>query len=110
MIGPGIVPQVEPRANRTPQEFADWSRTNVRPQKQAGWSMVTVATVLGDLTSAQMRLIGELAAAYGDGTVRVTADQNLVFRWVREPRRRRRSIAACTPPACRAAAPTRWPT
>ena len=45
--------------------------------------MVVVATVLGDLTSAQMRLIGELAAAYGDGTVRITADQNLVFRWVR---------------------------
>jgi sulfite reductase (NADPH) hemoprotein beta-component len=83
VVGPGIVPQVEPRVNSTPQEFANWSRTNVRPQKQAGWSMVVVATVLGDLTSAQMRLIGELASSYGDGTVRVTADQNFVFRWVR---------------------------
>jgi sulfite reductase (NADPH) hemoprotein beta-component len=80
--GPGIVPQVQPRANITPHEFADWSRTNVRAQKQAGWSIVTVATVLGDLTSAQLRIIGDLASAYGDGTVRVTADQNLVFRWV----------------------------
>jgi sulfite reductase beta subunit-like hemoprotein len=83
VIGPGIVPQVEPRANTSPQDFRDWSRTNVRSQKQAGWSMVVVATVLGDLTSAQMRLIGELSAVYGDGTVRVTADQDLVFRWVR---------------------------
>ena len=83
VTGPGIVPHVEPRANVSPQDFRDWSRTNVRPQKQAGWSMVVVATVLGDLTSAQMRLVGELAAVYGDGTVRITADQNLVFRWVR---------------------------
>ena len=81
-IGPGIVPQVQPRTNPSAHEIADWTRTNVRAQKQAGWSMVTVATVLGDLTSAQMRLIGDLANGYGDGTVRVTADQNLVFRWV----------------------------
>jgi sulfite reductase (NADPH) hemoprotein beta-component len=83
VVGPGIVPQVEPRANALPHEFKAWSRTNVRPQKQLGWSMVVVATVLGDLTSAQMRLIGELASAYGDGTVRITSDQNVVFRWVR---------------------------
>jgi len=37
---------------------------------------------LGDLTSAQMRVLGELSRAYGDGAVRVTPDQNLVFRWV----------------------------
>ena len=64
--------------------------------------MVVVATVLGDLTSAQMRLIGELASAYGDGTVRITSDQNLVFRWIRS-----RDVEALyrslTPPDCRAA-------
>ena len=36
-----------------------------------------VTVPLGDLTSAQMRVLGELARAYGDGTVRVTPDQNL---------------------------------
>jgi sulfite reductase (NADPH) hemoprotein beta-component len=82
VTGPGIVPDVQPRLSHTPEEFREWARTNVRPQKQAGWSMVILSTVLGDLTSAQMRLVGELAAAYGDGTVRVTADQNVVFRWV----------------------------
>ncbi len=82
VTGPGIVPEVQPRLSHTPEEFREWARTNVRPQKQAGWSMVILSTVLGDLTSAQMRLIGELAASYGDGTVRVTADQNVVFRWV----------------------------
>jgi sulfite reductase (NADPH) hemoprotein beta-component len=29
-----------------------------------------------------MRVLGELARAYGDGTVRVTPDQDVVFRWV----------------------------
>src|SRR5688572_30363968 len=78
--GPGIVPRVEPVLPG--EEIEYWMRTNVRPQKQAGYSLVTVTTVLGDTTSAQMRLLGQLALAYSDGTVRVTSDQNVVLRWV----------------------------
>ena len=37
---------------------------------------------LGDFTSQQMRILGDLATAFGDGTIRITAEQNLVFRWV----------------------------
>jgi sulfite reductase beta subunit-like hemoprotein len=44
--------------------------------------IVTVTTVLGDLTSAQFRLLGQLALAFADGTVRITSDQNVVLRWV----------------------------
>jgi len=80
VIGPGIVPQVGPEIGR--EEFEYWSRTNVRPQKQAGYAMVTVTTVLGDLTSAQLRVLGQLATAFADGTVRITSDQNVVLRWV----------------------------
>ena len=80
VIGPGIVPRVEPVL--AGEEIEYWMRTNVRPQKQAGYSLVTVTTVLGDMTSAQMRLLGQLALAYSDGTVRVTSDQNVVLRWV----------------------------
>ena len=83
VTGPGIVPRVEPSLSASQGAFRNWLRTNVRAQKQAGWSLVVVSTVLGDLTSAQMRLIGELASAYSDSTVRVTSDQDLVFRWVR---------------------------
>jgi sulfite reductase beta subunit-like hemoprotein len=82
VIGPGIVPLVGPEIGR--DEFGYWSRTNVRPQKQPGFAMVTVTTVLGDLTSAQFRMLGQLAAAFSDGTVRITSDQNVVFRWVPE--------------------------
>ena len=78
--GPGIVPRVEPVIPG--DEFEDWTRTNVRPQKQSGFVIVTVTTVLGDLTSAQFRLLGQLALAFADGTVRITSDQNVVLRWV----------------------------
>ena len=81
--GPGIVPELRRSlAVRTADETR-WLRTNVRPQKQDGYAVVTVTLPLGDLTGAQMRVLGDLAAAYGDGSVRVTADQDLIFRWVR---------------------------
>jgi sulfite reductase (NADPH) hemoprotein beta-component len=64
------------------EAYARWRATNVRPQKQFGYVMVTATVPLGDLTSEQMRVLGELARAYGDGTVRVTVDQDLVFRWI----------------------------
>jgi sulfite reductase (NADPH) hemoprotein beta-component len=64
------------------EAYVRWRASNVRPQKQFGY-VIAVATVpLGDLTSEQMRVLGELARAYSDGTVRVTVDQDVVFRWV----------------------------
>jgi sulfite reductase (NADPH) hemoprotein beta-component len=55
----------------------------VRPQKQEGFVTATVTVPLGDLSGAQYRVLADFARAYADGTVRVTAVQNLVFRWVR---------------------------
>ena len=82
VIGPGLVPHVEPRTRVELGEFARWLRTNVKRQKQEGYVTAAITTVLGDLTAAQMRVIGDLAADFGDGTVRVTADQNVLIRWV----------------------------
>jgi sulfite reductase beta subunit-like hemoprotein len=83
IVGPGIVPSVEPRLAVQSREFLDWESTNVRRQKQGGYSIVVVSTLLGDLTASQFRLLGELSHAFSDGTVRVTSDQDLLFRWVR---------------------------
>jgi sulfite reductase (NADPH) hemoprotein beta-component len=80
--GPGITPPIVPIFLPGDDAYARWRATNVRPQKQFGYVMATATAPLGDLTSEQMRVLGELALAYGDGTVRVTPDQNLVFRWV----------------------------
>jgi sulfite reductase (NADPH) hemoprotein beta-component len=80
--GPGITPPIVPIYQPGDESYARWRASNVRPQKQFGYVIATAAAPLGDLTSEQMRVVGELARAYADGTVRVTVDQNLVFRWV----------------------------
>jgi sulfite reductase beta subunit-like hemoprotein len=80
--GPGLTPTVIPLLHAGDDQFARWRITNVRPQKQFGFAIVVASVPLGDLTSEQMRIVGELARAYGDGTVRVTPEQDLLFRWV----------------------------
>lgn len=80
--GPGILPQVRPQLAIVDDDLARWLRTNVRAQKQAGYSAVTVTVPLGDVTGQQLRLLADLSLAYSDGAVRVTPDQDLVLRWV----------------------------
>jgi sulfite reductase (NADPH) hemoprotein beta-component len=81
--GPGIRPEPTPVLNITEDQYGRWAVTNVRHQKQAGYVTVIATVHLGDLSSMQMRVLGDLALAYSDGLVRVTPTQNLVFRWVR---------------------------
>ncbi len=81
--GPGIHPSTRPALPVLDTDLARWAATNVRPQKQAGYAIVTITVPLGDLTSAQLRIIADLAEAYGDATVRTTNSQNLLLRWVK---------------------------
>jgi sulfite reductase beta subunit-like hemoprotein len=87
--GPGLTPTVVPLYRPGEDAYARWRATNLRAQKQVGFVMAVAAVPLGDLTGAQMRVVGELARAYGDGTVRVTSDQDLMFRWIRTSEVRR---------------------
>src|SRR5712691_6844046 len=80
--GPGITPRVRSFLPVMNGDFSHWSRTNVRPQKQPGYAIVTVTVPLGDLTGEQMRVLADLALSYGDGSVRVTSEQDLLLRWV----------------------------
>jgi sulfite reductase (NADPH) hemoprotein beta-component len=77
--GPGLVPQ-PPSGN---YDYLRWVEWNLRPQRQKGYAVAVVRLRLGDLTGAQLRILADLAAAYGDGTVRTTHDQNLILRWVK---------------------------
>lgn len=61
-----------------------WRRSNVRPQKQPGYGMVTVRLELGDFTPLQLRLLAFCAREFGDGTVRTTNQQNFLLRWISE--------------------------
>jgi sulfite reductase beta subunit-like hemoprotein len=56
--------------------------TNVRAQRQAGYAAVVVAAPQGDLTSAQLEVLADLAAAYGDRRVRFGIDGHVQLRWV----------------------------
>ena len=63
-------------------EFAEWKRTNVRPQKQAGYGIVTVKISNGNLTGEQMRDLASLAENAADGFLRVTMLQNVALAYV----------------------------
>lgn len=62
--------------------YAEWAADSVRPQKQSGFSSVVVRLILGDITSAQLRAVADLAVTYGEGEVRLTNEQNFVLRFV----------------------------
>jgi sulfite reductase (NADPH) hemoprotein beta-component len=82
--GPGITPVLVPVFMPGEEQYARWRLTNVRPQRQDGFVQVVTMVPLGDLTSEQMRVVAELAQSYGDGTIRLTPDQDLVLRWVKK--------------------------
>ena len=58
-------------------------RSNVRPQRQPGHSVVSIALPQGDVTAAQLELAADLSLAYGDGRVRFTGGGKVLLRWIR---------------------------
>ncbi|HKY72443.1 MAG TPA: sulfurtransferase TusA family protein [Nitrospira sp.] len=74
--------------NGTGQEtpFAMWKRTNVVPQKQAGYVAAVIKLFMGDLTTGQMLHLADLAERYSNGNLRTTINQNMVIRWIPEDR------------------------
>ncbi|MBI3696591.1 MAG: nitrite/sulfite reductase [Acidobacteria bacterium] len=74
-------PPSELETNGHSPEFARWVRINTRPQRQPGYSMVTVFLPLGDISSDQMRGLARLCRQYVRDTVRTTVPQNLLVRW-----------------------------
>ena len=80
--GPGIMPG-SVRLQPLPDAYVRWMRSNVSRQKQPGFCHVTARLPLGDFTAGQMRVLADLAEAYADGTLRLTVEQNVLYRWVR---------------------------
>jgi sulfite reductase (ferredoxin) len=64
--------------------FEAWRASNARPQKQAGYVTVRVTLPLGDFTPVQARALVDVMRRFTGDTLRTTADQNLLFRWVSE--------------------------
>ena len=63
-------------------EYNYWLETNVVGQKQAGYNIVYVKPVRGDLSPAQFRGLADIVRRYSGGRVNATQEQNLALRWV----------------------------
>ncbi len=68
----GLLPQSEP---------GSFLHDNVSPQRQEGYSTITVHLPLGDFTPTQGRRIADIVRQYS-GDLRTTVEQNLLLRWV----------------------------
>ena len=66
-----------------PAEFAAWLESNVRPQRQRGYAMVEVTVPQGDLQPEQFEALARLSRRFGNARSQLSAEQNLIFRWVR---------------------------
>ncbi len=78
---PALPGAVEARGQRD-AAFKLWRKTNVVPQTVEGYSLVSVTVPQGDLTPDQFRGIGTIARTYASFRVRMTPEQNLMYRWV----------------------------
>jgi sulfite reductase (ferredoxin) len=54
----------------------------VKPQRQAGFYIVTVALPLGDVAAAQLRELADIVRRFTPDAIRTTVEQNFVLRWV----------------------------
>jgi sulfite reductase (ferredoxin) len=64
--------------------FERFRESNVKAQRQQGFSTVQIKVTRGDLTPEQLRGLADIARDYSGGSVRTTIEQNLVLRWVRD--------------------------
>ncbi len=76
-----------PRASGAPiasgdSAYTQWVATNVMPQRDDGYFLATVTVPVGDYTTTQGRAIGALADEHGNGTLRLSNEQNFLLPFV----------------------------
>ena len=77
------VPEIDDRIADN-SGFSNWLKQNVKPHKQAGYSIVNLALKQtgippGDVTDKQLETVANLADEFSFGEVRVTHEQNLTL-------------------------------
>jgi len=82
--GPAPRPPERLNGGGRPQGFEPWYETNVQAQRQEGYAVVTVNLPLGDLTSAQARVLADIARKYVGDNIRTSVEQNMLLRFVSE--------------------------
>ena len=81
-LGQGALLPVAGHTQTGDSEYDAWLSTNVAEQKQTGYAAVTVRVEQGNLRAAQLRELARISTAAGDGTLRVSIDQNLLLPFV----------------------------
>jgi len=81
-LGNGSLLPVINKSSSGDAEYDRWLTTNVEEQRQHGYAIVTALLEQGNLTSHQMRGLADIARKAGDGTLRVTIDQNVLIPFV----------------------------
>ena len=76
------VQALSPNGDR--REYDRFVESNVRPQRQAGFSTVQVKVTRGDLTPELFRGLAAIMRDFTGGYARTSVEQNLVLRWVRD--------------------------
>ena len=71
-------------AQHNDKAFTRWLERNVQPHKMPGYAAVTLSlkdpkTAPGDITSAQMHFVADLADRYSFGELRTSHEQNLIL-------------------------------
>ena len=66
------------------REFLRFAESNVRAQRQAGFSTVEVKVTRGDLSPEQFRGLAAIMRDHTGGYARTSIHQNIVLRWVRD--------------------------
>nr|MDQ4040358.1 nitrite/sulfite reductase [Actinomycetota bacterium] len=66
------------------RDYERWVTSNVKPQRQSGFSTAQVKVTRGDLTPEQFRGLAQVMRDFSGGYARTTVEQNLVLRWVRD--------------------------
>lgn len=66
------------------REFTLFATSNVRAQRQQGFSTIEIKITRGDLKPEQFHGLADLMREYSGGRARTTVQQNIVLRWVRD--------------------------
>lgn len=66
------------------REFTAFLATNVKAQRQQGFSTIEIKVTRGDLSPEQFRGVANIMREYAGGRARAHLKQNLVLRWVRD--------------------------
>jgi len=81
-LGQGALLPLADRRKTGDGEYDAWLATNVAGQRQAGYAAVTVRVEQGNIRSEQLRGLAQIARSAGDGTLRVSIDQNVLVPYV----------------------------